>query len=73
LVAFFCFTFISTFFNNHPTFFNLKAFLLIEGKPMAKLVPINQSVNELIGLAKKSNQKAQLALYDKYSGKMLSV
>jgi RNA polymerase sigma-70 factor (ECF subfamily) len=72
-LRFFCFTFISTFFNNHPTFFTSKAFLLIEGRTMAKLVPINQSVNELIGLAKKSNQKAQLALYDKYSGKMLSV
>jgi hypothetical protein len=57
-LRFFCFTFISTFFNNHPTFFTSKAFLLIQGRTMAKLVSINQSVNELIGLAKKSNQKA---------------
>lgn len=40
---------------------------------MAKLVPMNQNVNELIRLAKMSNQKAQLALYDRYAPKMLSV
>lgn len=40
---------------------------------MAKLVPIHQSVDELIRLAKQSNQKAQLALYDRFSGKMLGV
>lgn len=40
---------------------------------MAKLVSINQKVNELVRLAQSSNQKAQLALYDRYSGKMLSV
>ncbi|WGD34677.1 sigma-70 family RNA polymerase sigma factor [Olleya sp. YS] len=40
---------------------------------MAKLVPINQNVNELVRLAQSSNQKAQLALYDRYSGQMLSV
>jgi RNA polymerase sigma-70 factor (ECF subfamily) len=40
---------------------------------MAKLVSINHNLNELIKLAKGSNQKAQLALYDIYSAKMLSV
>ena len=40
---------------------------------MSKLLPINQSINELVSLAKVSNQKAQLALYDKYSAKMLGV
>lgn len=40
---------------------------------MAKLVSINQKVNELVRLAQSSNQKAQLSLYDRYSGKMLSV
>lgn len=40
---------------------------------MSKLIPINKNINELISLAKTSNQKAQLALYDRYSAKMLSV
>lgn len=40
---------------------------------MSKLVTINQSVNALVELAKESNQKAQLALYDKFSGKMLGI
>ncbi|RED45494.1 RNA polymerase sigma-70 factor (ECF subfamily) [Winogradskyella eximia] len=40
---------------------------------MSKLVSINQNVSELVGLAQKSNQKAQLALYDTFSGKMLGV
>ncbi|OBX21742.1 MULTISPECIES: RNA polymerase sigma factor [Bizionia] len=40
---------------------------------MAKIRPINQKIDELIRLAKASNHKAQLALYDKYSNKMLGV
>ena len=40
---------------------------------MSKLRTINQSVDLLVELAKEYNQKAQLALYDKYSGKMLGV
>lgn len=40
---------------------------------MAKILPINQKVDELIRLAKASNHKAQLALYDKYSDRMLGV
>ncbi len=40
---------------------------------MPKLISMNQSVKELIRLAKTSNQKAQLALYDLYAPKMLSV
>ncbi|MEO1032174.1 MAG: RNA polymerase sigma factor [Bacteroidota bacterium] len=34
---------------------------------------MNQSVNELIRLSKKSDQKAQLTLYDLYAPKMLGV
>lgn len=56
----------------HPTFLLSKAFLLIESERMSKLISMNQSVNELIRLAKKSNQKAQLTLYDLYAPKMLS-
>lgn len=40
---------------------------------MAKLVPIHQNVDELIRLAKQSNQKAQLAIYDRFSAKMLGL
>ncbi len=40
---------------------------------MAKIVSMNLEVDELIRLAKKSNQQAQLALYDRYSAKMLGV
>jgi RNA polymerase sigma-70 factor (ECF subfamily) len=38
---------------------------------MSKLVTINISVKELVELAQASNQKAQLALYDRFSAKML--
>ncbi|RCW92783.1 RNA polymerase sigma factor [Winogradskyella arenosi] len=40
---------------------------------MSKLVSINQDVSELVRLAQESNQKAQLALYDTFSGKMLGI
>ncbi|WP_225037152.1 RNA polymerase sigma factor [Winogradskyella sp. SM1960] len=40
---------------------------------MSKLVSINQNVSDLVGLAQASNQKAQLALYDMFSAKMLGV
>ena len=38
---------------------------------MTKLISINQNVDKLVKEAKASNQKAQLALYDRYSAKML--
>ena len=40
---------------------------------MAKLLTMNQKVDEMIKLAKASNHQAQLALYDMYSQKMLGV
>ncbi len=40
---------------------------------MAKIVPMTLKVDELIRLAKVSNQQAQLALYDRYASKMLGV
>nr|WP_218547683.1 RNA polymerase sigma factor [Winogradskyella luteola]MBV7270510.1 RNA polymerase sigma factor [Winogradskyella luteola] len=38
---------------------------------MSKLIPIYKDIDELIRQAKQSNQKAQLALYDQFSAKML--
>lgn len=38
---------------------------------MSKLINIDISVAELVELAQASNQKAQLALYDRFSAKML--